>query len=115
EFAYDVFSLRVAKIVDADGPGGNAPTETYFSWENNQIALQFDGDQAADLAHRYLYGPQVDQVLADEAVASLTSAGDLLWPLTDQLGTVQDLAEYDSSTNATTIANHIEYDSYGNV
>jgi len=115
EFAYDVFNLRVAKIVDADGPGGNDPTETYFSWESNQIALQFDGDQASDLAHRYLHGPQIDHVLADEAVANLAAAGDLLWPLADHLGTVRDLAEYDTGTNATTIANHIEYDSYGNV
>jgi len=115
EFRYDVFNLRVAKIVDADGPGGDDPTETYFSWESNQIALQFDGDQAGDLAHRYLYGPQTDQVLVDEAVSSLAAAGDLLWPLADHLGTLRDLAEYDTGTNTTSIANHIEYDSYGNV
>jgi YD repeat-containing protein len=46
EFQYDVHNRRVAKIVDADGPAGNAPASTFFSWENDQILLEFAGDEA---------------------------------------------------------------------
>jgi len=31
EFRYDVHNRRVAKIVDADGPGGSDPASTFFS------------------------------------------------------------------------------------
>jgi len=37
----------------------------------------------------------------------------VLWPLVDNLGTVRDLAEYDSGTGDTVIVNHISYDAYG--
>ncbi len=52
--------------------------------------------------------------MADEHVESLGTAGDVVWPLTDNLGTVRDLATYDSNTDVTTIANHRVYDAYGN-
>jgi RHS repeat-associated protein len=112
EFVYDVWNRRVAKHVDPDGPAGNDPASTFFSWENDQIALQFDD---GDLTHRYLYGPHVDQILADEPVTSVSSAGDLLWPLADHLGTVRDLAEYDSGTDIPSIANHRTFDGFGNI
>jgi RHS repeat-associated protein len=57
----------------------------------------------------------VDQILADESVASLTSAGDVLWPLTDHLNTTRDLAEYNSGTNTASIASHRIFDSFGNL
>lgn len=46
----------------------------------------------------------IDQILADEQVSSLSSPGDVLWPLADNLGTVRDLAEYDSGTGDTRTA-----------
>ena len=70
--------------------------------------MAFDGD--GDLTNRYLHGPAVDQILADEHVTSLTSAGDVLWPLADNLGSVRDIVD---STGA--VENHITYDSFGNV
>jgi hypothetical protein len=51
--------------------------------------------------------------LADEAVSSLAVAGDVLWPLTDHLGTPRDLATYNATTDDTSIANHRRYDAYG--
>ena len=57
----------------------------------------------------------LDQLLADEAVDSLSSAGGVIWPLSDHLGTTRDLAEYDASTDTTTIASHRRFDSYGNL
>ncbi|REJ67373.1 MAG: RHS repeat-associated core domain-containing protein [Planctomycetota bacterium] len=74
-----------------------------------------DCEEAADLSHRYLWGPAVDQILADESVASLTSEGNVLWPLADNLGTVRDLAEYDDVGDTTSVVNHITYDAFGNV
>ena len=43
----------------------------------------------------------------------LSMTGDVLWSLTDQLGTVRDLAVYDNGV--TSIANHRVYDSFGNL
>lgn len=83
----------------------------------------------SDLSHRYLWQPAaVDQLLADEQLLplasvgegqedayDLTQPGDVLWALTDHLGTVRDLAAYDSTTGATTVVNHRVYDSFGNL
>jgi RHS repeat-associated protein len=111
---YDVFNRWIKRQVDPDGATGSATlVDTYFSHLDNQIALEFDGPDAADLTHRYLWGPVIDQILADEAVSSLASAGEVLWPLTDHLGTPRDLAEYDPGTDDTSIANHRRYDAYG--
>ncbi len=53
----------------------------------------------------------MDQILADEQVG----AGSVLWPLTDNLGSVRDIAVYNAGTNTTTIANHNVYDAFGRV
>jgi RHS repeat-associated protein len=100
-YVYDVFDLRIGKSVDADGSGAQAADVTRFVLDGVDVALQFDG--AGSLTHRYLHGPAIDQVLADE-----NALGQVLWPLTDHLGTVRDVAD---STGA--IVNHIRYDSFG--
>jgi RHS repeat-associated protein len=41
--------------------------------------------------------------------------GQVLWALTDNLGTVRDLAEYNAATNTTTIVNHRTFDAFGNM
>jgi RHS repeat-associated protein len=107
----------------------------------NPIAYQFDTTYANDatdrtlsasnLSHRYLWNSQaVDQLFADEALSplppgasqgegsagyDLTSAGDVLWALTDHENTIRDLASYNAGTDTTTIANHRVFDSYGNL
>ena len=68
----------------------------------------------------------MDQLLADEQLTGgegfgagggygydLTAPGDVLFALTDHLGTVRDLATYDNGV--TSIANHRVYDSFGNL
>jgi RHS repeat-associated protein len=121
-YAYDVFGRRVSKGVDADGAGPGAATPTYFIYDGeradrgntgDQIVLVLNGQGA--VTNRYLYGPAVDQILADEQVTNVSSPGNVLWPLADNLGTVRDLADYNAANNATTIANHREYDSFGNI
>jgi RHS repeat-associated protein len=115
EYAYDVFNQLVRRTYDSDGPAGPAAaTDTFFSHHAGQINLQFDGPAASNLSHRYFWNPvAVDQLLADEKVTSLSSAGDVLWPLADHLGTIRDIATHDSQTHETTIANHRVYESFG--
>jgi len=122
DYAYDYANRLVFRTVDAGRSGGTVPIqESAYVYDGNQIALQFDkivggpsALSASDLSHRYLWGPAIDQLLADEHVESLETAGDVVWPLVDNLGTVRDLATYDSNTDVTTIANHHVYDAYGN-
>ncbi len=112
-YRYDAFNRLVARQIDPDGAGPQAVQSTYYAYDGDQIALEFDGPLAGDLTHRYLWGPAIDQVLADERVGSLLSAGDVLWPLADNLGTVRDLATYDPGTDTTTVVNHRVFDAYG--
>lgn len=50
---------------------------------------------ADDLSNRYLWGPVVDQLLADEQIdwTNNEANGEVLWALTDHLGTVRDPAK----------------------
>ncbi|WP_254512292.1 RHS repeat-associated core domain-containing protein [Anatilimnocola floriformis] len=112
---YDAFNQWIRRSFDADGAGGAAAVENFFVYENGQIVLQFDGDSASDLSHRYLWGDQVDQLFADEKVTTLGSAGTVIWPLGDQVGTLRDLVSYDSGTDDATVSNHREIDSFGNL
>ena len=74
-YTYDAYDRRIAKIVDADGEGGEASTEERFVYDGDHIALVFDGE--GNQTHRYLHGPLVDQVLAEE-----TADGETRWALT---------------------------------
>ena len=75
----------------------------------------------SDLSERYLWGPAVDQLLAQEAPQAATEGqttlnpGAVDWALTDNQGTVRDMAVYNSTTGATSIAMHSVYRSYGNL
>jgi len=116
DYAYDYLNQLIRRTFDDDGAGPNAATDEFFSNENGQINLQFDGSTASSLSHRFVWNPAaIDQLLADETVASLSTAGTVLYTLADHLGTIQDLASHNSSTHTTTIDNHRTYDSYGNV
>ena len=84
EYEYDVYNRLVHKELDADGAG--TASDTFWAYDGDQAILQFDGSAAADLSHRYLWGPAVDQILADETVDD-GGAEDVLWPLTDWQGT----------------------------
>jgi YD repeat-containing protein len=72
DHAYDVFNRPIGRTVDPDGATGlGAIEQTFYLYDQGQIALEFrkTGDgavQASDLRHRYLWGPAVDMLLADE-------------------------------------------------
>ena len=62
------------------------------------------------MLQRDLNGPAVDQVLAEE-----DATGNVSWLLTDNEGSVRDVAVYDAALGQTTIEDHIVYDAYGNI
>ncbi len=67
-YTYDVFDRRIGKSVDNDGPGAQAPVVSKYVYDGDQIALVFDG--AGAMQRRRLYGPAVDQILADEKLSA---------------------------------------------
>ena len=132
EHTYDYLNRWVARAVDSDGDGALGFEDTYFVYDGTpgdvsldraavttaqigQIVLQFDDDAQGDpqLTHRYLRGPAVDQILADEQVTDLLVEGEVLWALTDHLGTVRDLAQHEPATSTTTIVNHRVFSAFG--
>lgn len=116
DYAYDAFNRMVRRTHDADGPGSNAATDQFFAgYDGIHATLEFDGSNGTDLTHRYLWGVGADQLLADEQVSSTSSDGDIFWTLGDQVGTIRDIAEWDSGASEFEIANHLEYDSFGNL
>ncbi len=121
-YAYDLFNRRVAKTVAIGANPADPEDVSYFIHDGERgergnagdhLVLVFDGH--GDLTNRYLHGPAVDQILADEQVDSLTTPGEVLWPLTDNLGTVRDLAVYDDATGITAIVNHLTYNAFGEI
>jgi RHS repeat-associated protein len=87
-------------------------------YDGTDVVLDFFDDDAGgpngeQLARRYLWGPAVDQLLAQEAAGG-GGAEDVLWPLTDHLGTVRDLARYDDDLDQTSVVTHYTFDSFGN-
>jgi RHS repeat-associated protein len=101
-YVYDAFDRRIAKIVDLDGTGGDPAETTQFIHDGDHIALAFDGND--DLIRRFLHGPVIDQILAEENVAE----DELLWMLADNLGSVRTVVDNDS-----TVINHITYSAFG--
>ena len=75
----------------------------------------------ATLSHRYLYGPLVDQVLADEQLAPSPGTGwqledwarSVLWALADSQQTIHDAAKYIVSAGAVKVVTRRYLDAYG--
>jgi RHS repeat-associated protein len=113
DYAYDALDRRVSRTVDPDGSGQAVPTRDYFLFEGDDVALMFrdpdaSGAQPYVLISRLLYGPAVDQVLAEDSVTQ-----GVLWALPDHEGTVHDVvARVDTTTQ---VKNHLVYDSFGRV
>jgi RHS repeat-associated protein len=78
--------------------------QTDFIYDGQDIVLALDGE--GSLTNRYLHGPAIDQILADEQIAE----EQLLWLLADNLGSVRDLVN-----NAGEVESHIDYTAFGAV
>ncbi|MGR3278684.1 FG-GAP-like repeat-containing protein [Acaryochloris marina NIES-2412] len=103
EYGYDVYDRRIEKTVDPDGDGPESEWTERFVYDGDHIALVFD--ENGEQTHRYLHGPQIDQVLSEEI-----ANGEVRWALADNQGTVRDVI--DSEGN---LLNHITYDSFGKI
>jgi RHS repeat-associated protein len=89
-----------------------ADVKDIYVYDNGQVVLQFEQSYSFDgLTHRYLWGPNVDQLLADENVVDLFDAAsnETLWALTDKQGSICD--EVDSNG---ALALHQAFDAFGN-
>ena len=109
-FSYDGLNRRISKAVDTTPQDAVDAVITHFVYDREDVILDFVdsdgvGPGAATLDKRYARGPATDQVLAQDG-----GAGRVQWHLTDHLGSVRDLVD-----NSGLLANHIDYDSFGNV
>ena len=116
DYVYDANNQLVAKRTEK--PFESGPSSTVFVHDGGQVVLQFDAQfestpvdlEASDLTHRYVWGPGVDQLLADEQVTSLEAAGEVLWAMTDNVGSVRDVIDSDGDLRI-----HRQFDAFGNV
>ena len=91
EYSYDYNNVWIRKVI------GNS--KTIFIPENYQTTVQIDN---GTVSHHYLWTPQTqDKLLAD------TTSTDVLWSLTDHLGTIRDILAATST--------HLIYDAFGNL
>ncbi len=124
-YDYDTFNRRVAReethIVDAnggEGGGGGTTSETTaekFVYDGDNVVLDFYKPVSGGygLEHRYLFGPAVDQVLAQENVTLSTANKDrVYWLLSDNLGSTRDLVANDGTLVA---GGHFRYSAFGTV
>ncbi len=86
DYTYDVDNELVGRQV-LDGSGA-AVSAQRFVYDGQQIVLAFDG--AGNLTDRMLWGPAVDQLLAQESVTNLSSVGAVDWALADNQNTIRD-------------------------
>ncbi len=111
EFTYDALDRRINKTVDTTPQDNEAGETTHFVYDGQDVLLEFVDEDGAEttndpvLTQRYLHGPAIDQVLAQE-----NETGEVLWLLTDHLGTTKDLVD-----DTGTVLNHLTYDSFGQV
>jgi RHS repeat-associated protein len=115
DYAYDFVNRLVRETVDPDGTtGSEAVEQTVFVYDGSEIVLQFEGTGgeglgASDLSHRYLWGPAIDQILANEQVdETLGTPERVLWGLSDHQGTIRDVVD-----NTGTAVDHRVFNSFG--
>jgi RHS repeat-associated protein len=115
DYTYDVFNNLIGRqqtTYPSDGPATTVTQRNVFDGTN--MVLTFDG--SGNLTDRYLWGPMVDQVLADEQFQPSgsgqdqlpTAPGNTLWALGDNQNTVRDVVN-DSGT----LEEHIAYSPFG--
>ena len=116
-YTYDALNRRIGKSVDTDGNG----TLDQVDWYANR-GLRTDRENAGDevmlrlgasgnVTGRYLHGASVDEILAEENIAS-DGKREVLWPLADQQGSVRDIVRLGTNGQAT-VVDHIMYGPFG--
>jgi RHS repeat-associated protein len=106
--AYDLNNRRISRFVD-EGSNGSIENRDYFYYDGDNVVLTLA--QNMNVEHRYLHGPKVDQILADEAFDESTGAFiDTYWPITDHQGSVRDVLSAPGVRSE-----HIRYSAFGQI
>lgn len=101
-YTYDALNRRI-------GANDNGTqTWTVYNAQNPYADFARGGSGGTVLTERYLYGPGANAILA-----RTSSGGSTAWYLTDNAGSVRDIASIGISS--VTVLDHIVYDSFGNV
>ena len=119
-YVYDVFGNLLSRSLTlyTNGVAGT-PQKSEFIYDdpadNGQIVLQFQTTgsatpTSANLTDHYLWGPAVDQLIADEQVSGVSAPGTILWPLIDNQGTVRAVAN-----SAGQLLDDITYTAFGQI
>jgi RHS repeat-associated protein len=106
QYTYDVYDRLIRKQVDDDGDSTIDRTQV-FVYDGSEVVLVLD--EAGSFTNRYIHGPAVDQVFMEESI------GEILWGLADNQGTIRDIANYDPIHDESSVLNHREFDSFGNI
>jgi RHS repeat-associated protein len=101
-YTYDVFDRMVCEDQTVGSPG----TDEYFIYDGQNPVLVLNPN--GSVIQRELWGPAVDQILASENASAVVS-----WMLTDNQGTVRDVAQYNAGSNATSVVDHLVYSAFG--
>ena len=117
-YTYDLFDNLIGRTVTtyASGVETGSTTQRYV-FDGKNMVLAFDGN--GNLTDRYLWGPAVDQVLADENYSPgssgesengglPTSPGTTLWTLGDNQNSVRDLV-----VDSGALVQHVAYTPFG--
>jgi RHS repeat-associated protein len=116
KYTYDADDRRISKTVDTSPQDAVPGITTYFVYDREDVLLEFvdtdgPGGNPPVLSLRYLQGPGIDQVLAQEDVrVDINSPTRVLWLLPDPLGSTRDLVDQTGR-----VRNHIVYDAFGRV
>lgn len=112
--AYDPFGSRIAKAASNWYVDPELAPTTYYTYVDDHIASTYrdsDGSNGSGVAAStyYLHGPRMDAVLAQD-VSSVSA--DVLWSLSDQIGSVRHVLEA-STSNDYIVAHDYDYDAFG--
>ena len=102
-FEYDALDRRISRSEDADGAGPAAAVVESYVLDGEHVWA--DLDAAGQVTARYLYGEQVDALLA-----RWRDTDGLAWYLPDHLGSVRDIADASGA-----LVDTIDYGAFGNV
>jgi RHS repeat-associated protein len=105
QYSYDVFNRWIGEAANYPNGGGQDSTQ-WFVYDGQNVVLQLNA--SGGVTERYLCGPAVDQVLAEE-----NGSGVVSWLLADNQGSIRDVVQI--SDGQTTNVDHIRYGAYGQI
>jgi RHS repeat-associated protein len=106
-YVYDSLN-RLVERTEYAGGATTPSSNDFFAYDGYQMVLKLG--TSGNVGSRNLWGNSTDQILATE-----DASGNVVWPLTDHLNTVRGLVSYHSTTDTTSLENHIVYDSFGKI